>query len=73
MSRRPRKIDDEPPRYMERGGSHRAYQTRIAVEPESRAWEMARLRADAPSIVARALARGWAKMPATTPQEDEAP
>ena len=57
--RRERQIDREPPRARE--GIHRAYQTPILVEPQAVAEELARLNRDAKAIVARALARGWAK------------
>jgi hypothetical protein len=61
--RRERQIDREPPRIRE--GSHRAYQTPIAVEPQAVAEELAILRRDAKTIVARALAMGWVKPPST--------
>lgn len=57
--RRERQIDREPPRIRE--GIHRAYQTPIHVEPQDVAEELARLKRDAKAIVARALAKGWAK------------
>lgn len=65
--RRERQIDREPPRIRE--GSHRAYQTPIAVEPQAVAEELARLKRDAKAIVARALARGWAKPAVDNPKE----
>lgn len=57
--RRQRQIDREPPRIRE--GMHRAYNTPIHTEPQAVAEELARLKRDAKAIVARALARGWAK------------
>ena len=70
MSRRHRKIDDEPPRYMERVGKPRIVDGPIQREGLLAAAEAQRLREEAPDIVARALARGWAKMPPPTPQEE---
>lgn len=57
--RRERQIDREPPRIRE--GIHRAYNTPITVEPQDVAEELARIKRDAKAIVARALAKGWAK------------
>lgn len=57
--RRERQIDREPPRIRE--GMHRAYQTPILVEPQAVAEELATLRMDAKTIVARALLKGWVK------------
>lgn len=65
--RRERNIDREPPRARE--GIHRAYQTPIPVEPQAVAEELAALRRDAKTIVARALARGWAKPAVDNPKE----
>ena len=70
MSRRPRRIDDESPRYMERVGQPRIVDGPIQREGLLAAAEAQRLREEAPAIVARAIARGWAKMPEPTPQED---
>lgn len=61
--RRERRIDREPPRIRE--GIHRAYQTPIHVEPQDVAEDLARIKRDAKAIVARALAKGWAKPPST--------
>lgn len=65
--RRERQIDREPPRIRE--GIHRAYQTPIHVEPQDVAEELARLKRDAKAIVARALAKGWAKPAVDIPKE----
>jgi hypothetical protein len=71
MSRRPRSIDGEPPRYMERVGKPRIVDGPIQREGLLAAAEAQRLREEAPVIVARALARGWAKMPLAQPPTTE--
>jgi hypothetical protein len=71
MSRRPRRIDDESPRYMERVGKPRIVDGPIQREGLLEAAEAQRLRQEAPAIVARAIARGWAKMPLAQPPTTE--
>ena len=71
MSRRPRRIDDEPPRYRERVGQPRIVDGPIQREGLLEAAEAQRLREDSKTIVARALARGWAKMPLAQPPPTE--
>ena len=71
MSRRPRRIDDEAPRYMERVGQPRIVDGPIQREGLLAAAEAQRLREESKTIVARALARGWAKMPLAQPPPTE--
>jgi hypothetical protein len=71
MSRRPRRIDDESPRYMERVGKPRIVDGPIQREGLLEAAEAQRLRQEAPAIVASAIARGWAKMPLAQPPTTE--
>jgi hypothetical protein len=68
---RPRRIDDEPPRYRERVGQPRIVDGPIQREGLLEAAEAQRLRQEAPAIVARAIARGWAKMPLAQPPTTE--
>lgn len=60
--RRQRAIDSEPPRHREYHVRHRNYETPVPVEAVEEAHERMRLKAEAKQIVARALAKGWAKM-----------
>lgn len=71
MSRRHRRIDDEPPRYRERVGHPRIVDGPIQREGLLAAAEAQRLREESKTIVARALARGWAKMPLAQPPPTE--
>ena len=62
MSRRHRKIDDEPPRITRMVDvRHRIVSGPVAREGLLEAAEAQRLRDEAPQIMARALARGWAR------------
>ena len=67
MSRRSRRIDDEPPRYHESIGKPRIVDSPVKREGLLAAAEAHRLREEAHLIVARAISRGWAKMPMGNP------
>lgn len=62
MSRRNRKIDSEPQRMTRMVDvKHRIVDGPVAREGLLAAAEAQRLREEAPQIMARALARGWAR------------
>ena len=61
MSRRTRRIDSEPPRFTRMVDvRHRIVDGPVAREGMLEAAESQRIREEAPQIIARALARGWA-------------
>lgn len=62
MIRRTRKIDSEPPRVTRMVDvRHRIVDGPVAREGLLEAAESQRIREEAPQIIARALARGWAR------------
>ncbi len=62
MSRRIRRIDSEPPRITRMVDvRHRIVDGPVAREGLLAAAEAQRIREEAPQIIARALARGWAR------------